>query len=139
MKTVPVASVASDIRTISQPTKIKYESRPGITLPLTPKLARDRTIVGAFDFFPASELNPTSKKESTVPKKAAMVACQNEIPNPRKKAPYERARSETLAPHHGQKSEEALPPLWLSSMIFVPFNSKFMVFRIRVFWAEFSI
>jgi len=56
-------------------------------LPLTPKVARDRTIVGAFDFFPASELIPTSKKERTVPTNAAAVACQKEIPNPKKKEP----------------------------------------------------
>jgi hypothetical protein len=56
-------------------------------LPLTPNDARERTIVGALDFFPANELNPTRRKERTVPKKAAMVACQNEIPNPRKNEP----------------------------------------------------
>jgi hypothetical protein len=66
-------------------------------------------MVGAFDFFPASELNPTTKKERTVPIIAAKVACLKDIPNPRKNAPYERARSETLAPHHGQKRDLADP------------------------------
>ena len=86
-KTVPVANVARDTRTVSQPTKIKYESRPGNRFPFTPKAALDSTIVGAFDFLPASELTPTSRKERTVPRNAAIVACQNEIPKPKKKEP----------------------------------------------------
>jgi hypothetical protein len=61
-----------------------------------------------------------------VPKIAAAVACQKEIPNPRKNDPYESARSETFAPHQGQKSDEALPPRSLSAMTFVPLSSKFM-------------
>jgi len=47
------------------------------------------------------------------------------MPKPRKKDPYERASSETLAPHHGQKSDEAFPDLSDSDITFVPFNSKF--------------
>jgi hypothetical protein len=74
--------------TVSQPTKIRYERAPGKRFPFTPKVARDKTIVGAFDFLPASELTPTSKNERTVPRSAASVACQNEIPKPRKKDPY---------------------------------------------------
>jgi len=54
---------------------------------LIPKVARDSTIVGALDRFPASELKPTKRNESIVPIKAAAVACQNEIPNPRKNEP----------------------------------------------------
>jgi hypothetical protein len=50
-------------------------------------MARDKTIVGALDRFPANELNPTNKNERIVPKKAAAVACQNEIPNPKKNDP----------------------------------------------------
>jgi hypothetical protein len=92
-------------------------------------MARDKTIVGAFDFLPASELKPTRRKERTVPTIAANVACQNEIPNPRKKAPYESAKSETFAPHHGQKSEAALPPLSDSWMTFVPLSSRFINLR----------
>ena len=86
-KIVPVANVARDTRTISQPTKIKYESAPGTLLPLTPNDARDRTIVGAFERLPASELIPTNKKDPIVPMMAAIVACLNEIPKPKKKAP----------------------------------------------------
>jgi hypothetical protein len=56
-------------------------------LPRTPNVARDNTIVGAFDFFPASELTPTNENDNTVPMMAAAVACQKEIPNPRKKEP----------------------------------------------------
>ncbi|CAB4535959.1 unannotated protein [freshwater metagenome] len=113
-KTVPVARVASETRTVSHPTKMRYESAPGMRFPLTPKVARERTIVGAFDFFPASELTPTSRNERTVPRMAAMVACQKEIPKPKKNDPYESAKSETFAPHHGQKREDALPARSLS-------------------------
>jgi hypothetical protein len=62
-------------------------SEPGNTFPFTPKAARERTIVVALDFFPAKELNPTSKNERTVPIIAAKVACQNEIPKPKKNDP----------------------------------------------------
>ena len=85
--TYGVASVASETRTVSQPTNIKYDSKPGTRFPFIPKAARDRTIVGALDRFPASELNPTKRKERTVPIIAAKVACQNEIPKPRKNEP----------------------------------------------------
>jgi hypothetical protein len=87
MKIVPVAKVARDTRTVSHPTKTKYESRLGTIFPLIPKTALDCTIVGAFDLLPANELNPTSVNERTVPIKAAKVACQKDIPKPRKKAP----------------------------------------------------
>jgi hypothetical protein len=88
-------------------------------------------MVGALDLFPASELKPTKRNESIVPKNAAAVACQNEIPNPRKKEPYERARSETFAPHHGQKSDEAFPERSDSDMTLVPFNSRFKTYSNR--------
>ena len=86
-KIVPVAKVARETRTISQPTKTKYERAPGTLLPFTPNDARDRTMVGAFERFPASELIPTRKNDPIVPTKAAIVACVNEIPKPKKKAP----------------------------------------------------
>jgi hypothetical protein len=92
---------------------------------LIPKAALDKTIVGAFERFPARELNPTNRKERTVPIIAANVACQKEIPKPRKNEPYERARSDTLAPHQGQKSEEAFPDLSDSEITLVPFSSRF--------------
>ena len=83
-------------------------------LPFTPNVARDKTIVGAFDFLPASELIPTKRNERTVPKKAAIVACQKEIPKPKKNEPYESAKSETFAPHHGQKRDDGFPTRSLS-------------------------
>jgi hypothetical protein len=86
-KTVPVARVARETKTVSHPTKIKYERNPGTMLPLTPKEARANTIVGAFERLPAKELIPTKKKEQMVPIIAAHVACLNEIPNPKKKEP----------------------------------------------------
>ena len=117
--TVPVARVASETKTVSQPTKTKYERNPGNTLPLTPKAARERTIVVAFDFLPARELKPTTKKDSIVPRIAARVACQKDIPKPRKNAPYESANSETFAPHHGQNRSRALPCRSFSAIRFV--------------------
>jgi hypothetical protein len=78
-------------------------------LPLTPKDARARTIVGAFERLPASELTPTRRKEAIVPMMAAKVACLKEIPNPRKKEPYDKARRETFAPAQGQNRDLAFP------------------------------
>ena len=56
-------------------------------LPLTPKDARARTMVGAFERLPASELIPTRRNEAIVPMMAAKVACLKEIPKPKKKEP----------------------------------------------------
>ena len=122
---VPVASVASETKTVSHPTKTRYERKPGTIFPLIPKIARDCTIVGAFDLLPASELKPTNVNERTVPIIAAQVACQKEMPKPRKKEPYDRASSDTFAPHHGQNKEEAFPVRSDSEITFVPFSSKF--------------
>ena len=83
-------------------------------------------MVGAFDRLPASELKPTKRNERTVPIIAAAVACQNEMPKPRKNEPYERAKSDTLAPHHGQKRDEAFPDLSDSEITLVPLSSKFI-------------
>jgi hypothetical protein len=66
---------------------MQYERNPGRMLPFTPKDARAKTIVGALERLPASELMPTKKKEQIVPKIAAQVACLNEIPKPKKKEP----------------------------------------------------
>jgi len=78
-------------------------------LPFTPKAARESVIVGAFDRLPAREETPTKMNEAITPIIAAQVACQNEIPKPKKKDPYERARSETLPAAHGQKRDRGLP------------------------------
>ena len=69
---------------------------------------------------PAMELTPTKIKDPTVPMIAAQVACQKEIPKPRKKEPYERASSETLPAAQGQKSDRAVPWRSLSEMKLVP-------------------
>ena len=84
---MPVASVASETRTVSQPTKIMYESAPGTIFPFTPNDARDKTIVGALERLPAKDEIPTNKKERPAPSRAAKLACANEIPKPRKNAP----------------------------------------------------
>jgi hypothetical protein len=44
-------------------------------------------MVGAFERLPAREEIATTKNEPTVPMIAARVACQKEIPKPRKKEP----------------------------------------------------
>ena len=108
-KIVPVASVAIDTRTVSHPTKTTYERKPGSRFPLTPKVARLRTIVGTLYFLPASELTPTRRKDKTVPINAAAVACQKFKPKPNRNAPYEIESIETFAPHQGQKRSLALP------------------------------
>ena len=125
-KTVPVASVASETRTVSQPTKTKYESSPGNKFPLTPNAARERVMVGALERLPASELTPTNANEPKVPITAAIVACQKEIPKPRKNAPYERASRETFAPAHGQKRSLAFPRRSDSPMKLISFSSGFI-------------
>ena len=51
------------------------------------KAALDKVIVGAFARLPARDEIPTKKKLLTVPITAAKVACQNEIPNPKKNKP----------------------------------------------------
>lgn len=86
-KTVPLANVANETSTVSQPTKVKYERRPGIRFPFTPNDARDSVIVGALDFLPASELTPTNANEPTVPTITVTTTCQIEIPKPRKNEP----------------------------------------------------
>ncbi|CAB4727922.1 unannotated protein [freshwater metagenome] len=43
--------------------------------------------MGAFARLPARDETPTSKKLPIVPITAAAVACQKEIPNPRKNEP----------------------------------------------------
>ena len=131
VRTVSVASVASATKTVSQPTKINYENRPGTIFPLTPKAARESVIVGAFARFPASELIPTKKKEAIVPIIAANVACQKDIPKPRKNEPYESASSETFAAAHGQNNERADPLRSFCAMKLVPLISN-MGLRVEV-------
>ena len=79
--------MARDTKTVSQPTNIKYDKIPGNIFPLTPNAALDKVMVGAFARLPARDEIPTNKKLLTVPITAANVACQNEIPKPRKKDP----------------------------------------------------
>jgi hypothetical protein len=90
---------------------------------LTPKAAREIVMVGALARLPASELMPTKKKEAIVPIIAAKVACQKEIPNPRKNDPYESASKETFAAAHGQNSERADPLRSFCAMKLVPLIS----------------
>ena len=78
-KMVLHANVASAIRTVSQPTKSKYVRIPGNLFPFMPNVARDKVIVGAFDFLPAKELIPTIKKLNIVPKIVARTICQKDI------------------------------------------------------------
>ena len=122
-----MASVASETSTVSQPTKTRYESTPGMTFPFTPNAARDRVMVGALDRLPASEETPTKIKEAITPIMAAQVACQKEIPKPKKKDPYDKAKSETFPAAHGQKRDRGLPERWCSSIMFMPFNSRRVV------------
>ena len=87
VKTVSEANVARDTKTVSQPTKIKYDKKPGNRFPLTPNAARESVIVGALARLPARDEIATNEKLPIVPITAAAVACQKEIPNPRKNDP----------------------------------------------------
>ena len=80
--TVAVASVASTVSTISQPTLRIQETIVGSLFPCTPKAARDSTSVGADPRLPATAMNPTSRNETTIPISPATQACQKEMPNP---------------------------------------------------------
>jgi hypothetical protein len=73
---------------------------------------------------PAKELIPTRRNEAIVPIIAAKVACLKEIPNPKKKDPYESAKSETLAPAHGQNKDRADPLRSDSWIVLGPFISR---------------
>jgi hypothetical protein len=66
-------------------------------------------MVGALARLPAKEDIATSEKLPIVPITAAAVACQKEIPKPRKKDPYDSARKDTFAAAHGQNKERAVP------------------------------
>ena len=123
VKTVSEAKVASETRTVSQPTNIKYDKNPGRRFPLTPNAARDSVMVGAFARFPARDEIATNAKLPIVPIRAAAVACQNEIPNPKKNEPYESARNETFAAAHGQNNDLAEPMRSDSLIKLIPFNS----------------
>src|SRR3984957_19140715 len=87
LNTVAVASVASTVSTISQPTLRIHETAAGSLLPCTPNAARDSTSVGADPRLPATAMNPTSRNETTMPMNPATQACQNEIPKPSTYAP----------------------------------------------------
>ena len=86
-KTVAVANVASDTRTVSQPTSSRYDTAPGSALPCRPKAARESTSVGADPRLPAIETKPTSRNESTAPATAATSAWARLRPKPSTKAP----------------------------------------------------
>jgi hypothetical protein len=52
-----------------------------------------------------------------------VVACQKDMPKPRKNDPYERARNETLAAAHGQNKDLAEPLRSDSEIKLIPFSS----------------
>ena len=78
--TVAVASVARMVSTVSQPTLTSQDSSVGRVLPRTPNGARLSTMVGAEPRLPASAMNPHSRKDSPMPSRPAIRACQNETP-----------------------------------------------------------
>src|SRR3954452_2134442 len=87
VKTVEVASVASETSTVSQPTVSTQDSAAGTRLPSTPNAARLRTSVGAEPRLPAIAMKPQSRKETTMPTTPATTACQNEMPKPKRNEP----------------------------------------------------
>jgi hypothetical protein len=89
-------------------------------------------MVGALARLPARDEIPTKKKLLSVPITAAKVACQNEIPNPKKNEPYESAKNETFAAAHGQNNDLAEPLRSDSLIKLIPFNSILLeIFAIR--------
>ena len=82
VNTVAVASVASTVRTVSQPTVSTQEIAVASQLPRTPNAARLRIIVGADPRLPATATKPQSRNEKTMPTTPAIAACQNEMPKP---------------------------------------------------------
>jgi len=81
-------------------------------------------MVGAFARLPAKELIPTKTNEAMVPITAAKVACQKEMPKPKKNEPYESASKEMFPAAHGQKSDLTEPPRSCSAITLMPFNSR---------------
>jgi hypothetical protein len=93
-------------------------------------------MVGAFARLPASDEMATREKLPRVPIIAAAVACQKEIPKPRKNDPYESAKNETLAAAHGQNKDLAEPLRSDSEIKLIPFTS--MLFEIFAIGSEFN-
>src|SRR4029434_6294671 len=87
VKTVAVASTASEARTVSQPTNSSQEIAEGTRLPLTPNAARLSVNVGACPRLPDSETRPQNRNEITMPITPTMTAWGKEMPKPSKKAP----------------------------------------------------
>ena len=85
-------------------------------------------MVGAFARLPARDEIATREKLPRVPIIAAVVACQKDMPKPRKNDPYERARNETFAAAHGQNKDLAEPLRSDSEIKLIPFSS--MLFEI---------
>jgi hypothetical protein len=90
-------------------------------------------MVGAFARLPARDEMATKEKLPKVPIMAAAVACQKDIPKPRKNDPYEIAKNETLAAAHGQNKDLAEPLRSDSEMKLIPFSSMlFEIFAMEV-------
>ena len=69
-------------RKVSQPIEVSQEMTPGSFWPLTPKAARDSTMVGADPRLPAIAMMPQRANETITPTTVTSTACQNEMPKP---------------------------------------------------------
>ena len=69
-------------RKVSQPIEVSQEMTPGSFCPLTPKAARDSTMVGAEPRLPAMAMMPHRANETTTPTTVTTTACQKEMPKP---------------------------------------------------------
>src|SRR5882757_4890731 len=87
VSTLEVASTASAVSTVSQPTVSSQDSTEGSRLPLIPKIARLSTMVGADPRLPASEITPQSTNDSTIPTQPTSTDCQKEMPKPSRNEP----------------------------------------------------
>src|SRR5660398_71866 len=102
-KTVAVARVAMMARKVSHPIETNHETYPGTRWPVTPKAARESTMVGAEPRLPAIAMMPHSAKETVMPMSATKNDCQKEIPKPYTNAAELMPNTDTLAANHGQK------------------------------------
>src|SRR6476661_7357631 len=67
LKMVAVASVAVIARNVSQPIEVSHDTTPGTFWSVTPKAARDRTMVGAEPRLPAMAMTPHRRNDTTTP------------------------------------------------------------------------
>src|SRR3978361_832125 len=80
-------------------------------------------MVGADPRFPASEVNPTSRNDRTMPTRPASSACQKDTLWLNRYAAYPMPSTPTFAAHHGQNNSDGLPLRSIGAMTLMPLSS----------------